>query len=332
MKIQSFYKSKSFSNSIDSILDNYEVTKMANKEVSNYDLTGAFGKVKVRIPKTKEANTDAVIISTLDAYKKMAELSNDYPENKGIKNLAFHLKSKYESSPNGYLTMACIDELKKYADKILPKKLFAKSSEIVFNTIDGIIKASVKNRFDIKKLDKIASEISTQEEFNSAIEENGFSLDRPDTEAIRDYIAYKVNSKLSEENINTEYFKSEAKVKRTSALLNAGEYSEDILKKAFNEDWKLIEAEKKEHKAKFEGVMSDYKNDTLSLEDALAQSDVIHQVNPKTGNTYIVRKDIFGGFNLYSSKTTNDAILLDRFSTVEELKENVKSLANIWSI
>lgn len=317
----------------DNVLDKYEAQSVTKKE--SYSIpVGSFSRIKEKTANAKEADKNVPIVTMKDVYHRIAELSNTYPENSAIKSIAFHLKCKYESDPQGYFTLGQVEDLKKYAAKILPKKLFAKSSNIVCDVIDGIIKSSIKNRFDIKKLDKIASEITTQDQFDVAIETNGLSLDRPDMQEIREYIAYKINTKLSDETITTDAFKSEAKIARTASILNGGQYSEDILKKALSEDWKTIESEKQEHKAQFEGVMSDYsdKKGRMSIEAALAQSDVVKQFNPKNGNTYLVRKDVFGSFNLHSSKGSQDAILLDKYTSIEALKEDVSSLPDMWSL
>lgn len=333
MKIQSLYKNKSLSNMFDNLLDKFEAKSVTKRE--SYSLArGAFDKVKKQASTIMEIDKSTIVVATKDAYEKIAEVANEYPENKGILNLAFHFKSKYESDPNGYLTMAQIEDIRKYADRILPKRLFAKSSSLIHDAISDMIKSSVKNRFDFRKLDKIASDITSQDQFDIAMEANGFSLDRPDMEQIREYIAYKVSTNIGSE-LTTDSFKSSEKVKRTmESLRGKGEFNTDTIKAAFNEDWKTIIQEKKANSAQFEGVMSDYQdNSKLSLEDALAQNDVVHLFDTKTSNTYIVRKDMFGGFNLYSSKHgSSDAILLDKYTTIEDLKNDVSVLPNLWSV
>lgn len=317
----------------DNLLDKFEAKEVTKKE--SYSLArGAFDKVKKQASTITELDKTTIVVATKDAYEKIAEVANEYPENKGILNLAFHFKSKYESDPNGYLTMAQIEDIRKYADRILPKRLFAKSSSLVHDTINAMLKSSIKNRFDFRKLDKIASEITSQDQFDIAMEANGFSLDRPDMEQIREYVAYKVSTKLGCE-LTTDNFKSTEKVKRTvESLKGKGEFNTDTIKAAFNEDWKTIIQEKKANAAQFEGVMSDYQdNSKLALEDALTQNDVVHLFDTKTSNTYIVRKDIFGGLNLYSSKHGSaDAILLDKYASIEELKNDVNSLPDMWTV
>jgi len=213
MKIQSLYKNKSLSNMFDNLLDKFEAKEVTKKE--SYSLArGAFDKVKKQASTVMELDKSTIVVATKDAYEKIAEVANEHPENKGILNLAFHFKSKYESDPNGYLTMAHIEDIRKYADRILPKRLFAKSSSLVHDAISDMITSSIKNRFDFRKLDKIASEITSQDQFDIAMEANGFSLDRPDMEQIREYIAYKVNTNSGSE-LTTNNFKSSEKVKRT---------------------------------------------------------------------------------------------------------------------
>lgn len=276
-----------------------------------------------------EEDVNCPIVTTLDAYTPFKELA-DSSDNDGIKSIAFHMKNKWKNDPEGYLTLSDIDSAKKYAESRMPKRMFAKSSQLVSDTFNSILKASIKNRFDLSSLDKIAGLIEGQEDFVSAVEFHGFTLDRADHEEVRKYIAYRAGIEV------VDQFSSADKVKQTLDSLsgNAAEFDLNKLKGILTEEWGASQAaiEKREAIEALFGKEEGEAIGKLTLVDALNQSDIAHNNNPKDGKTYIARKDLFGEYVLYVERKGTDAKLLNKFSSIEELVEDTEDLPHSWVI
>ena len=314
--------------------------KQSDKTISTADAKTyndeAMSELKAKILATlKEDNSNtSPIISVQDAYHTFKEASEQHNGNEGLKAVAFHLKTKWQSSPLAYLSSNDIDRLRKYANTAMPKSVFSKSSSVVESLFSTILKNSIRNRFDIKKLDKIASMISSQDDYNYSIEASGLSLNRPDMEEIRNYIVFKVNNRVGSTLVDSNEFNSINKIEKSvNKLKGSSNFTIGILDGIAEEDWTPI----KEAKVKDESISKAAstlikKSNGISIESALTTTDVAYCVSPRDGKTYIARKNIFGKYALYVKRANEDAILIDSFDSMEDLSYNVKSLPKAWTI
>lgn len=324
------FKKDSSKGDLSSIVDRFH--KEFHKEITAQKKTKidkvAFTKLKSKIHAiAEEADNDAILISTFDAHQIFKSVEDS--ANHGIKSVAFYMKTKWENDPAGYLTLSDIEAAKKYAEKVLPKRLFSQSSKKVASAFDNILKASIKNRFDINTLDKIAMSLDTQEDYDTAITLNGFSLDRADHAEIRSYIAYRSGKDF------IDSFSSASAVKDTLSRLsgNISTFDIDKLKGICSEDWGATQATlDKQATVKKIFAQTESVTGKLSLSEALAQANTAHNINPKDGNTYTARKNVLGEFALYVEKLGEDARLLSKFDQLADIIEDTKELPNSWEI
>lgn len=314
-----------FSKQSDKTMNTNEINKY--KEDSMLEL-----KAKILATLKEENNSASPIISTQDAYNIFKDASEQYGNNEGLKAVTFHLKSKWQSNPIGYLSAVDIDRLRKYANTAMPKGVFSKSSSIVESIFSTMLKHSIKNRFDIKKLDKIASMINTQDEYDYSIKESGLSLNRPDMDEIRNYIAFKVNNRIGHTLVTSDNFSALKKIENTvNTLKGNSNFTMDMLTGIAEENWTPT----KEAKIKIASVQKIVSNIVptfvgVTVEDALSNTDVAYCVSPKDGKTYIAKKSAFNKYSLYIKRSNEDAVLLDNFDSIQDLSYNVKTLPKMW--
>ena len=148
-------KSKSKEAMFESIVKRYhpkfaeEEARIAAKQTEIKADPLTFNKLKEKISGVRqEQDKNLPIISKYEMYNTVREIAGE-DSNKGITSLAFYLKSQWEESPLDYFTLGDIEGLRKVSEKLMPRRLFAKTSSIVSDIFDGILKSSIKNRFDI---------------------------------------------------------------------------------------------------------------------------------------------------------------------------------------
>ena len=188
----------------------------------------------------------------------------------------------------------------------------------------------------LKKLDRIASSINSQESFVTAMELHGFALDRADMDEIRNYIAYKVNSTSDGTIVDTSVFSSAEQVKRNLKRLSGSnaEFDVAVLEGITSSDWGQVQSSKR-----LEKVLGDYLQDNkktiankVPLTEALEKSATAYNTDTQRGRTYIAHKDSLGIFYLFSKVGNGDANLIDKFTSFEELSDNVSPLMDLWEV
>ena len=334
-------KSKSKETMFDNIVSRYhpkfqeEENRIANKQKEITIDPHTFNKLKEKISGVRqEQDKHLPIISKYEMYQTIKDIS-DVEKNKGITSLAFYLKSKWEESPLDYFTLGDIDSLRKVSEKLMPRRLFSKTSAVVSDIFDGVLKSSIKNRFDIKKLDHIAGRIDSQEEYITSINLNGFALHRPDMEEIRNYIAHKVNTRAGKNVVSSDAFTPDNAVKRNTinSNTNSGTFDVEKYKGITSSDWSTTQAAIKVSKTiKNAFVSEEALNGKIKLAEALNRSNTAYHTDLKKGRVYIAYKDSLDNFYLYSKTGSNDAVLLDKYSSFEELQDNVCPLDDMWEI
>ena len=315
---------------------NEEARIAAKKEATNIS-THDFSRIKSRLTAArKDTDKDLPIISKFDLYHTVKSAATSSAD-RDLSPITFYLKTSWTNDPVGYYTLGEIEHLKKHvAEKLLPSRVFTKSSAFINDVFNGVLKSSIKNRFDIKKLDRIASTIDSQESFITAMELHGFALDRADMNEIRNYIAYKVNSASGGNVVDTSAFTSTEQVKRSLKRLSGSNTSFDlsVLEGITTSDWGQIQSSKKLQKILGEYIQDNKRTvpNKLPLVEALTKSATVYNTDTQRGRTYIAHKDSLGTFYLFSKVGDADAILVDKFTSFEELRDNVSPLMDLWEI
>lgn len=308
----------------------------AKKEATNIS-THDFSKIKNRMTAArKDVDTDLPIVSKYELYQTVRDAATD-SAGRDLSPMAFYLKTSWTNDPVGYYTLGEIEHLKKHvAERLLPSKVFTKSSAFINDIFSKVLKASIKSRFDIRKLDRIASTIDSQESFVTAMELHGFALDRADMDEIRTYIAYKVNSKKESNIVDTSVFSSAEQVKSHLKRLSGSNTPFDlaVLEGITSSDWGQVQSSKKLKK-----VLGAYLKDSkktiankIPLVEALEKSATAYNTDTQRGRTYIAHKDNLGIFYLFSKIGNDDANLVDKFTSFEELQDNVSPLMDLWEV
>ena len=314
-----------------------EESRIAAKKEATAISTHDFSKIKNKMAVArKEADKDLPIISKYDLYQTVKDASTDSAD-RDLSSMAFYLKTSWTSDPVGYYTLEEVEYLKKHvAEKLLPSKVFTKSSAFINDVFNRVLKASIKSRFDVRKLDRIASSIDSQESFVTAMELHGFALDRADMDEIRNYIAYKVNSKSEGNIVDTSVFASTEQVKRNLKRLSGSnaEFDVAVLEGITTSDWGQVQSSKR-----LEKVLGEYLKDNkktiankIPLTEALEKAATAYNTDTQRGRTYIAHKDNLGIFYLFSKVGNGDANLIDKFTSFEELKDNVSPLMDLWEV
>lgn len=314
-----------------------EEARIATKKEAITISTHDFSRIKNKMAVArKEADKDLPIISKYDLYHTVKAAATESAD-RDLSPMSFYLKTSWTSDPVGYYTLGEIEYLKKHvAEKLLPSKVFTKSSAFINDVFNKVLKASIKSRFDIRKLDRIASTIDSQESFVTAMELHGFALDRADMDEIRTYIAYKVNSKNEGNIVDTSVFASAEQVKRNLKRLSGStaEFDVSVLEGITSSDWGQVQSSKR-----LEKVLGEYLKDNkktiankIPLVEALEKAATAYNTDTQRGRTYIAHKDNLGIFYLFSKVGNGDANLVDKFTSFEELKDNVSPLMDLWEV
>ena len=342
IKHLSTFKKKE-ANSFTSVVERYHVaykdeeTRIAAKKEATTINTHDFTKIKNRVASAQRTvDKDLPIISKYDLYQTVRDASTE-SDGRDLSPITFYLKTSWTNDPVGYFTLGEVEHLKKHvAETLLPSKVFTKSSAFINDVFNGVLKSSIKSRFDVKKLDRIASSIDSQESFVTAMELHGFALDRADMDEIRNYIAYKVNSTSEGNIVDTSVFSSTEQVKKNLKRLSGSNTAFDlsVLEGITTSDWGQVQSSKKLQKA-LSGYLKDNKKviaNKLPLVEALKTAATVYNTDTQRGRTYIAHKDTLGIFYLFSKVGSEDALLVDKFTSFEELSDNVSPLMDLWEV
>ena len=307
----------------------------AKKEATTIKTHDFYGIKKKMASARKEVDLDLPIVSKYDLFQTVKQASEESKDS-DLSPVTFYLKNAWNDDPTGYYSLGEVEHLKNHvSEQLLPSKVFTKSSAVINNVFNTVIKGSIKSRFDVKKLDRIASTIDSQETFVTAMELHGFALDRADMDEIRNYIAYKVNS-VSTGTVDPTVFASTEQVKRNLTRLSGSTAAFDVdsLEGITSSDWSQVQASKKLKKALGEFIKEDKKviANKMPLAEALKAATTAHNIDTQRGRTYIAHKDTLGLFYLFSKVGSADAILVDKFTSFEELSDNVSPLMDLWEV
>jgi len=313
-----------------------EESRIAAKKDATAIKTHDFYRIKKKMAiARKEVDLDLPIVSKYDLFQTVKNASEESKDS-DLSPITFYLKNSWNDDPTGYYSLGEVEHLKNHiAEQLLPSKVFTKSSAVINNVFNTVIKGSIKSRFDIKKLDRIASTIDSQETFVTAMELHGFALDRADMDEIRNYIAYKVNS-VTAGIVDPTVFASTEQVKRNLTRLSGSTTAFDVdsLEGITSNDWSQVQASKRLKKALGEFIKEDKKviANKMPLVEALKVATTAHNIDTQRGRTYIAHKDTLGLFYLFSKVGSADAILVDKFTSFEELSDNVSPLMDLWEV
>jgi len=155
----------------------------------------AAAQAKIEAEREGSINLELPVIDRFTAYtftKNSAYNSRD----PGLKTLAFQLKSLWEADPTGYLSTGQILSLKAHYQKGYGKTA---AVDVLINKLPrvGFVELNVSS------LQKIASKIVTQADFDEACRMNGLTGNRPDQVRSRQYILAMVKSAAGEEQTDS---------------------------------------------------------------------------------------------------------------------------------
>ena len=129
---------------------------------------------------------DTPIVSRFDAFSVVKDASRKNPEDMGLRKMSLHLERLWHAGPLDALTVGALSRIRDHYQNNSPRS-------IVGEIIDTVIPKVSFKTLPVAKLVRIASQISTQEDYDTAVERNGLHGDDPISVRARTFIRELAN-------------------------------------------------------------------------------------------------------------------------------------------
>ncbi len=133
---------------------------------------------------------DAPIVTRFDAHSLVKVASKELTGDYGLRRLSLHLERLWHKEPLGALTAGVVSRLRDHYQHEYPTSKVA-------HVIDTVIPKVSFNNLPVAKMARIASQISSQDDYDTAIERHGLSGDSLQNVRARTLIRELVNRKLN---------------------------------------------------------------------------------------------------------------------------------------
>lgn len=143
----------------------------ANVQLPFYDALKR--KINKALSEQAKNEESMPVVATFDLHSSIAKYAERAPKDRGIKNLSAHVRKLWEKDPLGSLSYRDVNGLISTYRDLYPKSKAA-----------DLIQAEVirlgYHKLPVAKLARIASRINSQEDYDAAMEANGYNGARPE--------------------------------------------------------------------------------------------------------------------------------------------------------
>jgi hypothetical protein len=200
--------------------------------------------IQRKVAKMVDSPDNLPVIARFDLYTGIRKISERSPQDGGLKRLSAQLEKVWTADPLGALTYSDVNGLVNLYKDQFPRSKAA-------DAIEAECSRSGLHKLPVAKLARIAANINSQEDYNSAMEINGYAGNRPEQIKarilVRELVAMKGNVVDSGAKVERDLRTADEKVSDRLMAMNAQLVAEPPIDDPMHEIMETPEEEQMEH-------------------------------------------------------------------------------------